>query len=205
MSVKNRILESPLGYALWSSSFIGAKVRAIRSVLRGVNRPGGTFLDIGCGPGSNSPFFGHDYDYLGVDINPAYIATARRKFPSMKFAVGDATRLELTGRKNDIVLINSLIHHLDDEGALSLLTALHGQLNADGVVVVQEPLIPDAGEWFMRLTRRMDRGAHFRTLEHWRQLYRQSGYSLALEEFYQIKLFGIAGWKMHSVLLRPAR
>ena len=173
MSLKNKILESPLGY--------------------------------GCGPGPNSPFFGPVHDSLGVDINPAYIETAKRKYPTMKFAVGDATRLDVSGRFFDIVLINSLLHHLDDDGTLTLLTAIKQLLRPDGVIAVQEPLIPHSNEWFIRLMMKMDRGKHFRTLDRWRHLYSESGYEAASEEFYQIKILGITGWRMHSVLLRPIR
>ena len=38
-----------------------------------------TVLDVGCGPGTNAPHFAHA-DYLGVDINPSYVATAARRY-----------------------------------------------------------------------------------------------------------------------------
>jgi SAM-dependent methyltransferase len=205
MSLKDSILESSLGYGLWSASFIRPKIEAIRALLRNVGKPTGSFLDIGCGPGSNSPHFGHDYDYLGVDINPAYIDTAQRKHPTMKFAVGDATQLNVTGSPFDIVLINSLIHHLDDAGARSLLIAVQPLLKPDGVITVQEPIVPEPGEWLVAALMRLDRGKHFRSLDHWRQLYQDSGYTIAQEAFYPINLLGRQGWKMHSVLLKPTR
>lgn len=205
MSLKDRILESPLGYELWSGPLNRPKVAAIRRLMERAGKSHGSFLDVGCGPGSNSQYFGSDGGYLGIDINPAYIQQAQRKFPALKFAVGDAASLDLGERKFDVVLLNSLVHHLDDEQARALMSGLHHLVSPGSIVVVQEPLIPLPQEWFMRMLMQSDRGKHFRHLGQWQKLFMDSGYALAQEEFYRIPLFGLDGWKMYSVMLRVAR
>jgi SAM-dependent methyltransferase len=199
--LKDSILESPLGYRLWSAPLIAPKIAAINSLLQKAGKTQGRFLDVGCGPGSNSPFFGAYFNYLGVDINPAYIQQAQHKHPSMKFAVADATALALEGLAFDVVLMNSLIHHLDDSGARTLLESLRPQLNPGGVVIAQEPLIPQQGEWFKHRLMRADRGKYFRQLTAWHQLYTSSGYTIAAEEYYTIRLLGVPGWNMCSTML----
>jgi cyclopropane fatty-acyl-phospholipid synthase-like methyltransferase len=42
-------------------------------------QPGDRILDIGCGPGNMLPYLPKG-PYLGVDANPAYIATARERY-----------------------------------------------------------------------------------------------------------------------------
>jgi SAM-dependent methyltransferase len=202
MSLKDRILESSWGYSLWSAAFIQPKVDAVRGMLKSAGKRGGAFLDVGCGPGSNSVFFGGDFDYLGVDINPDYIAKATTKFPDMAFAVRDATELSLEGRSFDVVLINSLVHHLDDAQTGVLMTQLREVLRPGGVIILQEPLIPSSRQWFMRVLMRMDRGKYFRDLEHWQGLYQEAGYSIEREEHYFISMLGVRGWSMYSAMLR---
>ena len=71
-----RLLEQPSVYLAWQRPFVPSKLSPVwrhntRSAIRRV-------LDVGCGPGTNSAEFA-GLDYLGVDLNPSYIAHARRK------------------------------------------------------------------------------------------------------------------------------
>src|SRR6478672_7111989 len=105
--LKEKILESSLGYALWSAPVNRPKVDAIRQMLQKCGR--GKVLDVGCGPGTNAEIFA-DWDYVGIDLNASYIENARSKFPGMRFVHGDATALDLKDERFPVILINSLMH-----------------------------------------------------------------------------------------------
>jgi SAM-dependent methyltransferase len=144
-------------------------------MLAKTGKSGGRLLDVGCGPGTNTALF-DGWDYHGVDLNPKYIETARSRFPDRRFDVGDATKLGVDG-KFDVVLINSLMHHIDDAGCRSLLSGLAALL-AD------------------------DRGEYFRSLDHWKDLFSTGDLKIREEEFYTMRLAGfLVGWRMYSVLL----
>ena len=70
-----RIMENTLAYRLWQAPFAERKLDPIRASggFDGIRR----VLDVGCGPGTNTHHFA-GADYLGMDINPGYIADARR-------------------------------------------------------------------------------------------------------------------------------
>lgn len=72
-----RTIQAPFAEAKLAPFFRGLKARSVRSVL-----------DVGCGPGTNAAHFAH-LDYTGIDINPDYIASARRRHAG-RFVAGDA-------------------------------------------------------------------------------------------------------------------
>jgi SAM-dependent methyltransferase len=169
-------------------------------MLETSGRFGGRALDVGCGPGTNAALF-VGWDYVGVDLNEKYISTARAIYPPMRFEVGDATKLDIGG-KFDVVLINSLMHHIDDAGCLSLLGGLSNLLNDGGSVITQEPLIPEDGNRLQTFFMNQDRGDYFRTTGHWQKLFDDGGFRIDKEEFYTMKLAGfLVGWRMYSALL----
>ena len=58
--------------------------------------PGKSYLDVGCGTGFLRDHL-KDADYLGVDLNPNYIAAAQHRRGDC-FQVGDALHLDAIGR-----------------------------------------------------------------------------------------------------------
>lgn len=199
--LKNRILESPVGYAVWSEPFNRPKIHAIERMLRRSGNEKGRILDVGCGPATNASFFS-DWDYLGVDLNPEYIKVARTKFPGLRFEVADAAALELNGEKFDVVLINSLMHHLNDAECSELLRGIRHTLGENSTIITQEPLTPDTKKRLMRFLMNNDRGDYFRTQEEWKNIFHINNYQIVFEEFYSLKIARlIVGWHMYSVLL----
>src|SRR6476661_2658092 len=156
--LKEKILESSLGYKLWSAPVNRPKVEAIGRMLSKCGK--GKVLDVGCGPGTNAEIF-EGWDYVGVDLNAQYIADAQRKYPNKRFVHGDATALGLAGEKFPVILINSLMHHLNDSECSQLLTGIKPIMAADGSVIVQEPLTPASDQRLMRFLMNQDRGDHF--------------------------------------------
>jgi SAM-dependent methyltransferase len=201
--LKEKILESSIGYALWSAPINRSKVTAIREMLARCEAEK-KILDVGCGPGTNAAMFS-GWDYVGIDLNPGYIETAKTKFPGKRFFCGDATSLDLKGEKFPVILINSLMHHLDNEECTQLLDGVRSILAGNGAIIVQEPLTPAKDQQLMRFLMKQDRGDYFRPLEEWRNIFRQSGFSIVVDDFYKMKLAGlVTGWQMYSVLLKTA-
>jgi SAM-dependent methyltransferase len=192
MNLKDSLLEHPLVYALWSKPLDAQKHEALRRVLP--NRDGLRVLDVGCGPATNTDWFAPD-GYFGIDYNPAYIEQASRRFPDRSFAVQDAAALEVGTRQFDLVLVNSLLHHLTDDQGKRMLAALAPALAPNGFVLLNEPLIPSRGSWFKHLMMRGDRGAFFRSHPQYLSLFAPT-YTVTTEHAYEMRLLGLAGWSM---------
>lgn len=186
--IRDTLLEHPLVYLAWQAPFINAKLRPvfrhnnISEALR--------VLDVGCGPGTNASHF-RDVDYLGLDVNPKYIERARRKY-RMNFEVADVTT-HAFNRKFDFVLMNSLLHHLDDAGVDSLLGAIANQaLNENGKVHIIELVLPEQRTVAYRMAR-WDRGRYPRRLMEWRKIFERF-FSLEIFEPYTVGAFGVGLW-----------
>lgn len=182
------VLEQPAVYRLWQSWHEDQKFAPVlaHNNLSRVRR----VLDIGCGPGTNSPLFVHA-DYLGIDINPAYVGEARRRY-HRDFQVADATNFSPPANKPfDFILLNSLLHHIDLGGVRSILSHVPSLLTAGGTVHILDLVLPeDAG--IARTFARLDRGRFARPVEEWRGLFCESLEPLLLHP-YTLTVFGI-GW-----------
>ena len=139
MNLVARALEHPLVYRAWQAPFEAAKLRPVfrHNDLSRVSR----VLDVGCGPGTNAREFRHA-EYLGVDINPRYVAEARRRY-GREFVVGDVTAWRPpTGARFDFILVNSLLHHLDDANVRRTLATLRDGLSEGGHLHLLELVLP---------------------------------------------------------------
>jgi SAM-dependent methyltransferase len=184
MSVVDTILSQPLAYRLWQMPFAGRKLEPIaaHNDLQAVRR----VLDVGCGPGTNSPTFKHT-DYLGVDLNPKYIDSARQRHPGMKFAVADVRQAATlpVGAGFDFILVNSLLHHIDLASTRALLASLPVLLSADGHVHIIEMCLPDRRLNLCRVLANADRGNFYRPLEDWKEIFLDHFEPVVFEPFSQ--------------------
>lgn len=159
-------LDHPLVYRLWQGPFAAQKLVPLQRRLG--PGPYGRVLDVACGPGTNTATFG-GAGYLGIDLNPRYIARARRAFGAM-FEVADATTFRgAAGTRYDLILINSFLHHLDDTGVRAVLDHLRTLLAPGGTVQILELVRPPRGT-LPRLAAALDRGRYARTLAAWSAL-----------------------------------
>lgn len=201
-NLKTKILESSLGYRLWSAPVNRQKMKAIRHMLEKRDSSEPNILDIGCGPGTNAGIF-PDRSYVGLDHNSQYIENAQLKFPNKRFICGDAAQLDLNGEEFSVVLVNSLMHHLDNDECSRLLKGITKVLAKNGVVIVQEPLTPPVDKSLMQFLMKQDRGDYFRSLDEWKSIFVDNAYTITDEDFYDLKVFNlIVGWNMYSVLLK---
>ena len=183
-------LEHTLAYRLWQAPFADKKLAPLfaHNDLRVVRR----VLDVGCGPGTNTRHFAHA-DYLGVDINPRYIAYARRRY-GRDFLVADVTAGPDLGARFDCVLVNSFLHHVDDAEAHRVLRHLAPLLTTDGHLHALE-LVRPVGRSVARLLARLDRGAHARPLGAWRALL-ATHFEPVVFEPYRLGALGMTLWHM---------
>lgn len=87
------------------------------------NRPSGTFLDLGCGPGQTTQFM-YDYgitDIIGTDISPAMIQTAKEINPAIHFEVADMLNLHYPDQTFAAALaFYAVVHFTSEQLARSL-------------------------------------------------------------------------------------
>ena len=191
MTARSHLMERVTAYRLWQAPFAEKKLEPVRrhNDLSAVRR----VLDVGCGPGTNSRHFSGT-DYLGLDINPDYIAYARRRYRG-RFEVADVTRyVAPPGAGFDCILVNSLLHHVDTPGTRRILSHLATLLTDDGHVHILDLIMPrQFGP--ARTLARWDRGDYPRPLEEWRALFAEA-FEPVLFEPYPLGAFGITLWSM---------
>jgi SAM-dependent methyltransferase len=167
-----RWLKVPSLYNVFSAVVGGNELRRriIQSHIRA--KPGDKVIDIGCGPArvlQSLP----DVEYLGLDINPDYIAFARRTYGGKgTFIVGDTRSLRGDSRFKDadIVIAIAVLHHLDDDEAADCIRFAYDALKRGGRLVCYDACwIPNQGV-VSRYIMSHDRGRNIRTEQQCRQL-----------------------------------
>ncbi len=198
MSLIDTILESSTCYAIWSAFFNAEKIKAIKLSLPDLKAK--KVLDLGCGPATNTKIF-LEADYTGIDINPRYIEKAKGAYPQFQFFTQSILALELKGQKYDVILMNSIIHHLSDFEVTKLFTDLKSYLKPGGTIILSEPLLPTPKDGFKYYMMRLDRGRHFRTYEGYCSLFDK--YFLIQEKReYNLKVCGLILTVARMLVLR---
>ena len=190
MALMTHLLERTLIYNLWQAPFAAEKVAPVlaHNDLRDVRR----VLDVGCGPGTNTPLFTHT-DYLGIDINKDYIVHARRKY-KRPFVAADVTKYKDTPGTFDFILINSFLHHLNDVDSKRVLSCAAARLSKGGHLHILE-LVSPQDRSIAQLLANWDRGKYSRPLEEWKALFEEH-LEVILFEPYPLRLLGITLWNM---------
>jgi|SRR5215469_9452711 len=191
MRVTSKILEHTFVYRAWQAPFAEQKFAPIleKNDMTGVRR----VLDVACGPGTNSRHFTH-VDYLGIDINENYIRDARQKY-GRNFMAIDARKLDdASGERFDFILVNSFLHHLNNEDAMDVLSSLESRLSQDGHIHILELVLPE-NRSIARLLAQWDRGDFARPLQEWQTLFSKI-FKQVLFEPYCITATGTVLWNM---------
>lgn len=87
--------------------------RGLLDALVALTAPlGKPLADLGCGPGHITRYLAdRGAQVIGVDLSPAMVEEARRRFPGLELRVGSMTRLEVdTGAWAGAALLYSIIH-----------------------------------------------------------------------------------------------
>jgi len=187
-------LEANAAAYEFSQRLLSFNFRAFLRELRAEHffQPGLSYLDLGCGTGFLRDHL-PDADYLGVDINPAYIAAARRKRGEC-FQVGDALEVGSLPRRFDRIIAIGLLHHLEDRQAGIVLAGAGTRLRPGGEIFIIDALWPPDHNRMGRMLRGLDNGAHVRTLTGWEKLF------AAELKFHSLR--SVVHWPFDYVFLR---
>jgi SAM-dependent methyltransferase len=185
----------PLAYRTWQRLFVAPKLAPLLANPLFENSL--TVCELGCGPGSNFPFLASK-DYLGIDIGKDYIDYAKRTY-GPHFIVGDASAsVDWLDRRFDIVLVHSVLHHLDDQEAIRTLVHARQLLAPGGSLHVFDVVLPP---WwtFAGVLARLDEGRHVRPWEDWERVF-----SSALGQYqkadFPLRLFGLEAYRMFHIV-----
>lgn len=148
--------------------------RAISAELR-ASQPR-TVLDVGCGTGTFATVT--DAEYLGIDVNPTYIARAQARFagqPKRRFLLADALAYPFDDAHFDATLYVNAMHHFDDAGALRILRALHRITRQ--TLIIADPA-PETWMPVSRMLIALDQGDWIRPLAAQLKLLDEAGFSV---------------------------
>jgi len=165
-------LNSPRVYQRFQEAcgFFAARVTSIKEYL---TLKGDQFvIDVGCGPGFIVNYLPTGIKYHGFDIDKKYIDYAKTHFSakgSFYCEIFDIQRAAAIGPA-DVVMMNGLIHHLDDETALATLRAARLALKRDGTLFTLEPCFRSAQSPIARWLLQNDRGRFVRDEAGYRAL-----------------------------------
>ena len=165
------VLSIPAGYRLFRG-LVGGDLMA-RYVAEYVKpRRNDKIIDIGCGPGdmlSHLP----DVDYLGLDISPEYIESARQRFGARgRFLCGDVGVATIEGERGqfDLVLATGVLHHLDDTRASTLFGLARMALKPGGRLITYDGCYVSDQSKLARWILSKDRGKFVRTPDEYVRL-----------------------------------
>lgn len=136
-----------------------------KRILRHLRLKGNeSILDVGCGAGEYSGLT--NGEYLGMDYNGDYIRYASRVYGSgkKKFVRGDVTKLK-AGKKYDLGLFISMLHHFSEKDALRVLKSIARLTRR---VLVADLL--DSPNPFKHFLITMDRGRFVRPLSEQKRM-----------------------------------
>lgn len=185
-----RVLTRPRAYLAFQQPFAAQKIAPVLADIR--RRTVHHVLDVGCGPGTNAALFGH-LDYVGVDLDEAYIRHARATARGTFFCADAAEVGSLIDHRFDVILFNSLFHHLDDDAVGRTLRSVRHLLSPGGTLQLIDLVLPDAG--VARHLALADRGRFARTEAQWQALLSPH---MSLERFdpFALRVGPAAMWRL---------
>ena len=173
MSLIDRINDLSWIYMCVQRIIGATRAREICIREYGEIRDGQRILDVGCGPAYVLNWLPNT-NYLGVDINPNAIRSARafyRHRPDTSFVCGvfDSALAVQIGSV-DHVLLMGILHHLSDDEAHLLLRDIQSILKPGGRIITLDPCLeinlPRLHRWIVSF----DRGRFLRSRSQYLEL-----------------------------------
>ena len=168
-----QLLAVPSVYTKFNSAIAG-RFREIY-VQRYVRpQPQDRILDIGCGTGDILKYL-PPVSYLGIDLDKRYIDAARKRFGSLgEFQCESATETVLREPKSfDIVMANGVLHHLNDDEVVAVLSLARSALKPSGHLTTHDPAFVPGQSRIARLLLNLDRGRFVRSHDRYVELARK--------------------------------
>lgn len=136
-------------------------------------QPGQRVLDIGCGTGDILDFL-PDVDYVGFDMDPAYISAASQRHGSRGtfFCEPVGEGVNVPAASFDVVIAHGVLHHLNDDEAKALFKIAHTALKPGGRLLTFDGCFSDDQSRMSQFFVSRDRGCHVRRREDYETLAR---------------------------------
>lgn len=147
-----------------------ARIELVRDYLR--PQPCQTLVDVGCGTGEMLDALPGDIRYIGFDLSPRYIDSARQRYGARaRFECMDVAQAATLDVGNaDLALAFGLLRHLEDDEVRALLGVLCGLLAPGGRVITIDPTLTLGQHPIAAFVARRDRGRNVRSPEGYRAL-----------------------------------
>jgi trans-aconitate 2-methyltransferase len=173
----------------WSAkqyvAFEDERTRPVRDLLSALPAIDAySVVDLGCGPGNSTQALAARFPNAvvrGLDSSPDMIAAARKRLPSLEFAVADIEAWSDAG-PFDVILANAVLQWIPNHAAV--LPALLAKLAEGGALAIQMPDNLDSpahrlmretaahGPWAAKLTTASEARAAIETAEWYYELLR---------------------------------
>ena len=157
-------LSSPTAYQAFQvlGGFFGARIKMIRALLP--LTAGDRVVDVGCGPGFLAVRLPGDIAYVGYDTDERYIGYAQAHFGHRgRFVLGlfdESAAAALA--PVDVIMMNGLLHHLNDDEARQTIAVAHSALRPGGFLFTLDGcFVPDQSA-IARYLLKKDRGEFVR-------------------------------------------
>lgn len=161
------ILANPAVYRLWVNMVGGPASAAVLVNEHIQPKAGARILEIGCGPGTLLRYLPM-CEYVGFDLNPKYIETAKRRFPDAHFVCERVSQFSLAKEQSfDVVLALGIVHHLDDAEARQLFQIAFDALRPGGRLVTFDGVWAEGQSPIARWFLARDRGEHVRSQQEY--------------------------------------
>lgn len=118
----------------------------IHSIIKKFKKSGGKdMLDVACGTGNHIAYLKKHYNITGVDISKTMLSIARKKYPKIKFVVGDMRTFDLK-KKFDVVacLFSSVGYMKTADNLGKAIRNFSRHLKPGGVMIVEAFVDPKA-------------------------------------------------------------
>ena len=173
MSLRHRLLGHPRGYALFRRLLRAES--ATRTIIADHIRcqAGDRVLDLGCGNGELASYL-TDVNYVGVDHNPKYVASAQRDragAATVEFLEADLADLaSLDLGTFDVIVALGVLHHLPTALAERTVATAFDLLNDNGRLITLDPAFHPEQRTIARVLMAMDRGLYVRHPEDYERI-----------------------------------
>ncbi len=187
-----------LFYKLHSSIHLPPRLKRARDAIVRVSGDSAAqmrIIDVGCGLGELSEAARElGIKYAGIEVSEESLASCQKRYGQggqVTFLLGSAEELPLQAESTDLVILNGVAHHLDDEQLRSFYQSI---TSARGLIILDHDKQMRRGSFltFMqRLIQQMDKGKHVRELALFDEVL---GHHFVSEERFTIKIAGFPLW-----------
>ncbi|MEK9656746.1 MAG: class I SAM-dependent methyltransferase [bacterium] len=177
-SVFHAALNYPFVYNFVQKLFFRSAISQAFINLMG-DYKGLTILDVGCGPGVDSPLFSSAH-YYGVDLSQKSIDYANATYGKYGqfFCSSVESLASLNLPKIDIVILKGLLHHLSDDQIKTFFSQVSEVLSVSGRLFSIDPVFIESQHPISHLLVSLDRGFYVRTIPSYLALLDSSKMSL---------------------------